>query len=254
MSCASVWMSFVFCLFGEKWDKLISVDVKGATRIHDRFWCMYRTQDNMNTSKLLNKLFAFTSSLNCHFIYFFLLWRRLKELYKHAGRAVSSDAPHVSSGAGTHFHSCSRSLIASFFRPYFSLKLAASRTSARCTADPGWERERERTGRRLHARPAHVFVPSVLVTGHKPAQTGSDRWPVWRPRWRCRCLLRGSTSSPELRSEEATATFRCRATQEKCRTKKVQTDSPSPICAWTLQWTSEHHTLSLRDLRAKIKS
>lgn len=37
----------------------------------------------------------------------------------------------------THFHSCSRSLIASFFRPYFSLKLAASRTRAKCAADPG---------------------------------------------------------------------------------------------------------------------
>lgn len=39
----------------------------------------------------------------------------------------------------THFHSCSRSLMASFFRPYFSLKLAASRTRAKCAADPGWK-------------------------------------------------------------------------------------------------------------------
>lgn len=39
--------------------------------------------------------------------------------------------------AVTHFHSCSRSLMASFFRPYFSLKLAASRTSAKWAADPG---------------------------------------------------------------------------------------------------------------------
>lgn len=37
----------------------------------------------------------------------------------------------LDSSALTHFHSCSRSLMASFFRPYFSLKLAASRTSAR---------------------------------------------------------------------------------------------------------------------------
>lgn len=44
--------------------------------------------------------------------------------------------------AVTHFHSCSRSLMASFFRPYFSLKLAASRTSAKWAADPGCGEER----------------------------------------------------------------------------------------------------------------
>lgn len=45
----------------------------------------------------------------------------------------------------THFHSCSRSLMASFFRPYFSLKLAASRTRAKCAADPGCGGKKNRT-------------------------------------------------------------------------------------------------------------
>lgn len=117
MSCASVWMSLVFCLFKEE-KKKGSIVLKEGTPV----------ESNTNNGKV-----------EVHFLSNVLL------LYQTLANRQPEEHRSVSRRGGTHFHSCSRSLMASFFRPYFSLKLAASLTRAKWAAEPGCE-ETERDG------------------------------------------------------------------------------------------------------------
>lgn len=64
--------------------------------------------------------------------------------------------------------------MASFFRPYFSLKLAASRTSAKWAADPGCE-EAEPDDYTVETQSGSYFV-QFTRRSHKPVPTGSARW------------------------------------------------------------------------------
>lgn len=63
--------------------------------------------------------------------------------------------------------------MASFFRPYFSLKLAASRTSAKWAADPGCE-EAEPDDYSVGTQ-SGSYVTRFTRQPHKPVLTGSAR-------------------------------------------------------------------------------
>ena len=124
MSCANVWMSLVFCLYNEKYIYIIG---------------------NLNSiffvEGLLSKATQRGDILTCNLL--ILQSNALPLSYNHRNEYHTTSINHVSKEGNpernAYFHSCSRSLMASFLRPYFNLKLAASRTSARWTGEPGWE-------------------------------------------------------------------------------------------------------------------